>query len=74
MNNLLEEIEYYKRYKRNLYQFLIINCCYLPTTKVHKRIIFNHHEMLQLLKEISALELLIYKLKTEFSIQSFESY
>ena len=72
MNNLLEEIEYYKRYKRNLYQFLIINCCY--TTKVHKRIIFNHHEMLQLLKEISALELLIYKLKTEFSIQSFESY
>jgi hypothetical protein len=69
-----EEIEYFKDYKKRLYQFVICNACYTKGYRPYKRITIDAHEMLELLKEISRIELYIYKLKIQFSFREFESY
>jgi hypothetical protein len=80
MKETLEDIEYFKSYKRNLYQFIISNCCYRHNAwltlydKKQGRIFINHRDMLQILKEISRVEIHVYKLKTKFSFLRHESY
>ena len=62
----VEDLEYFKSYKRNLYQFLIINCCYPGTYNPNGgRIPTSAHNMLGLLKEISRLEIHIAKINQE---------
>jgi len=76
MKETLEDIEYFKSYKRNLYQFIISNCCYRHNAWRGKKgkIFINHRDMLQILKEISRVEVHVYKLKTKFSFLRHESY
>tara|TARA_R100000742_G_C4272390_1_gene91577 strand:+ start:1290 stop:1505 length:216 start_codon:yes stop_codon:yes gene_type:complete len=66
MNYIIEDLEYFKSYKRNLYQFLIINCCY-PGNYNHNggRIPISAKDMLGLLKEISSIEIRINRLEEE---------
>ena len=63
-----EDLEYFKSYKRNLYQFIITNCCYPGTYNLYGgRIPISPNNMLGLLQEISRLDIHIAKIKKELS-------
>jgi len=73
MHTIEQDIEYFKDYKKKLYQFIIANACYESGYRVLDRYKFNPHDMLQILKEISRVELHIYKLQIQFSFTEFET-
>ncbi len=58
-----DNIEYYENYKLQLCQFIIWNCSYNGSGKLHNRVRLNAHDILGILKEISRLENFIYELK-----------
>jgi hypothetical protein len=58
-----ETIEYYNTYKKNLVQFIIHSCSYSETKKTWGRVRLNANEILEIQKEISRIEILIYDLK-----------
>ena len=53
-----ETIEYYNTYKKNLVQFIIHSCSYSETKKTWGRVRLNPHEILEIQKEISRIEIL----------------
>jgi|TARA_R110001606_G_scaffold364692_1_gene519247 hypothetical protein len=67
---IVEDLEYFKSYKRNLHQFIILNCCYPGTYNAKGgRIPISAHEMLGLLKEISRIENHIAKIQDELGVK-----
>lgn len=63
MSELDENIEYYNNYKKNLIQFVIHSCSYASQNKTVGRARLTANEILDIIKEISSLEIFIYDLK-----------
>ena len=63
MKKLEEEIEYYNSYKKKLVQFIIHSCSYAKQTNTMRRVRLTANEILDIIKEISAIEILIYDLE-----------
>tara|TARA_R110002167_G_scaffold242466_1_gene448090 strand:+ start:52 stop:354 length:303 start_codon:yes stop_codon:yes gene_type:complete len=61
---LNKDIKYYNNYKTQLNQFIIYNCSYNKTSKLHDRIRLDTRELLGVLKEISRIEKIIYALNS----------
>tara|TARA_R110000744_G_scaffold239390_1_gene356820 strand:- start:727 stop:945 length:219 start_codon:yes stop_codon:yes gene_type:complete len=59
----MEEIKYLNNYKMNLTQFLIYNCAHKKNSKLQGRIRLNERQILNIQKELSSLEIFIYRLK-----------
>ena len=64
LRKLNKDIKYYNNYKIQLNQFLIYNCSYNGTSKLHDRIRLDAHELLGVLKEISRVEKIIHDLNS----------
>jgi len=63
MKELEEEIEYYNSYKKRLIQFIIHSCSYAKEFNTMGRVRLTANEVLDIIKEISVVEILIYDLE-----------